>query len=131
LRGFNPRAVTLTTRLDTYENVLVETIQTPDAYKTKHGRRMLVTFQQIFMAVVEQTSSRVITTVPVSARPQTSFAMAVGQLQTTEPSQAIVSQRNIVSAVPGQIPPAITAAKVPGATLWSSLNISTLKSLVK
>jgi hypothetical protein len=127
----NRTLVTLTTRLDTYENCVIESINAPDTYKTKHGLRMTVTFKQIFMATVESVSSRVLTTPVVSARAQTTAATAIGELQTVPVSQAITSQHNILADVNGVIPATLIAAKVPGAGLWSSTNINSLKSLLQ
>lgn len=126
----NRTLMMLKTRLDTYENCVIETIEAPDTYKTLNGLRMTVTFRQIFMATVTSVSSSVIFGDDLSARPQVTASTAVGQLQTVLPTQAITSQHNILSAVKGEIPTALTLAKVPGAGLWSSLNINTLKNLV-
>jgi hypothetical protein len=126
----NRTLLSLKTRIDTYDNVLIETIQVPDNYKTMHGLRMTVTFLQNFFATVTSVSSSVVFGQDLSARPQTTASTAIGQLQTAAPTQALVSQHNIASTLKNQIPAALTLAKVPGAGLWSSLNINALKNLV-
>ena len=91
-----------------------------------------MTFKQIFLATVASVDSRLVTNpAEFSARPQTTASTAIGQLQTVDPSQAIVTQHNITSTLREQVSTALIAAKVPGAGVWSSLNINSLGNLLQ
>ena len=61
------------TRLNLYQNMLIETIEAPDDYITLYGLRATVTMREIFVAVVE--------TVKISARPQVTDSTARGQIE--------------------------------------------------
>jgi hypothetical protein len=61
---YKRQPVIVETRLNFYENMVIENIQTPDDYKTIEGLRCSVTFKQIISAQVK--------VVRVSSRPQTS-----------------------------------------------------------
>jgi len=74
----------VTTRLATYNNMLVQSISVQDTNKTAHGLRATVVLQEIFVAVVK--------TVQISARPQTTDSTPKGTVQPVQPSQSILSQ---------------------------------------
>jgi hypothetical protein len=65
--------LTLNTRLDTYANMLVESIDAPDTKETRYGLKASVMLSQIFTGTVTAQS--------VSARPQTSDSTSVGAKQ--------------------------------------------------
>jgi hypothetical protein len=54
----------ITTRLDTYENMVVASVTSPDDLRTLYGLKCMVSFQQIFVASIEvqKTSLRPSTT---------------------------------------------------------------------
>ncbi len=118
--------VTLTTRLDTYSNMLLEAIETSDSAKTLHGLRASIVFSEVFLASVTAVQSGNIVYGPVAgddhndqalpARPQTTGATPLGTLQAGPPPAAIAAQHRL------PVPPA-SLPKVPGAGLWSSRNI--------
>ncbi len=61
------------TRLDTYQNMLIQSIDAPDDYKTLYGLRCTVTLQEIFVVNVEETT--------VSARNWSTGSTNRGQVQ--------------------------------------------------
>lgn len=65
--------LTLTTRLDTYTNMLIESIDAPDSKETRYGLKATVVLGQIFTGTVSAQS--------VSARPQTSDSTSIGAKQ--------------------------------------------------
>jgi hypothetical protein len=65
--------LTLNTRLDTYTNMLIESIDAPDTKETRYGLKATVMLGQIFTGTVTAQS--------VSARPQTSDSTSVGAKQ--------------------------------------------------
>ncbi|HEY3987938.1 MAG TPA: hypothetical protein VGM02_01485 [Acidobacteriaceae bacterium] len=65
--------LTLTTRLDTYTNMLIESIDAPDTKETRYGLKATVVLNQIFTGTV--------TSQGVSARPQTTDATSIGAKQ--------------------------------------------------
>jgi len=67
------RPLTLTTRLATYTNMLIESIRALDTHKTSTGLRATITFVQIFNGTVTLT--------PVSDRPQTTDSTSIGAKQ--------------------------------------------------
>lgn len=113
--------LTVTTRLKTYTNMLIEDIRVDDSIKTLYGLSAVVEFQQIFVANVA--------TQGVSARTQTTDSSALGAVQPNQPSAGIVANNQLPSATTG-IPssPTIQANQgtVNGAGTWSSNNTSTL-----
>ena len=120
--------VTLTTRLDTYANMLVEAVHAPDSHKTRHGLRATVVFSEVFLADVTATKSTISygsddnAGSGVSARPQATGASPVGTLQTTPVPAALTAQHNLLSGS-AAIPP---FPVVPGAGNWSSGNLSSI-----
>jgi hypothetical protein len=65
--------LTLSTRLDTYTNMLIESIDAPDTKETRFGLKATIVLSQIFTGTV--------TTQSVSARPQTSDNTSIGAKQ--------------------------------------------------
>ena len=61
------------TRIDTYQNMLIQSIDVPDDYKTLYGLRCTVTLQEIFVVNVEDTT--------VSARNWSTGSSNQGQVQ--------------------------------------------------
>lgn len=61
------------TRLNMYQNMLIETIEAPDDYTTLYGLKATVTMKEVFVAVVE--------TVKISARPQVTDSTNKGQVE--------------------------------------------------
>lgn len=123
--------LTLTTRLRTYQNVLIENIQSSDTHKTQFGLRAFVTFRQVYLASVSLVSDRgsgIVTgsdtAIPgVSARPQGTAATQLGTVQTTTPTTSLDSQHN-TSATSYAVP----SYNVPGAGSYSSNNLSVLSA---
>lgn len=72
------------TRLNLYQNMLIETIAAPDDHTTLYGLKATVTMKEIFVATVQ--------TVKISARPQVTDSTNRGEIQVTQPSQSILSQ---------------------------------------
>jgi hypothetical protein len=134
--------VTLTTRLATYGNMLVESIQPTESSKTLHGLRAVVVFSQIFLA--QLSASEVANSGGSSASGSNAseknvggFIVADGQqvnaTGTWGPSDSARPQTTDSSPLgtqqPGDVPDAITSqhevapSAVPGAGDWSSSNI--------
>ena len=99
------KPLTLTTRLNTYTNMLITSIHTPDDYKTKFGLRATITFQQIFNGITS--------TALASARPQTTGSTGVGTVPTT-PLPGVVGSNYFVE------PPPVGTPIVSGAGDFSS-----------
>ena len=95
------KPLTVTTRLNTYVNMLIDHIHAPDSNETGHGLKATVTFGQIFTGSV--------TTQQVSARPQTTGATEIGT-KNPLPVPATVTNQNMVT----------TPTTVPGAGDFSS-----------
>ncbi len=68
--------ISVTTRLQTYNNMLVQSIDVPDDYKTLYGLRATVTLQEIFVVNVS--------TEKVSARQWTTGSTNRGDVQSAE-----------------------------------------------
>jgi hypothetical protein len=112
--------VTLTTRLDTYSNMLIESIMPIDTVKTAHGLRATVVLSEVFLADATAVSSRLITSSDDSAtgssgRPQTTDQTPSGTAQADTPSPALEQQHQVTQT-----------SSVPGAGDWSSVNVSQL-----
>ena len=76
--------LTVSTRLGTYVNMILEQINAPDDYKTKYGLKALVTFKQIITAQVPTTK--------VSVMPQQSQQTNVGEVQPTPPQGSFLNK---------------------------------------
>lgn len=115
-------AITLTTRLKTYNNMIIESIDAPDDAKTMTGLRARISLRQIIAAEVS--------TETVSVRPQVTDATPSGPVATTDPSNTVIDN-NKPLGLPADSKPIpgttiITADKgqtihVPGAGTWSSV----------
>lgn len=106
----------LTTKLRTYNNMVVRSVNPRDTAKTYAGLRMSVLFEQIIIASI--------TILAVSARPQDTNSTLLGTITPLPPSPAIISQNGIS----GLIDPAIPSNAI-GAGNWSSVNNTNLSSL--
>jgi len=98
--------LTLTTRLRTYTNMIIENIIVIDDHKTISGLRAVISLQQIIPAIVN------VATQPLPAqsqRDQTSQATHDGSLQPLLPKDSLLT--HIVEK----------ATNIPGAGTWSSL----------
>jgi hypothetical protein len=73
----------LTTRLNTYQNMLIESIRSPDDLKTRYGLRATITFIQILTATVVTNNQ--------SARPNASQQTNPGTTQPTAVPQSITN----------------------------------------
>lgn len=76
--------IQINTRLNTYENMLVEVISAPDDYTTQYGMKCTVTFREILVAQV--------TTVKISARPNVTNSINGGSPLPVTPNQSILKQ---------------------------------------
>lgn len=130
--------LTVATRLDTYDNMLIKSIRPRDNAETRFGLRALVTFQQILTASVEQAADRttyhlpgggtVVDPMSSSAFPQTTAQTLLGQQNVSPVSQAIQSQNNIANVPSSVNLPALP--QVPNAGQWSSYPVSALSTIV-
>jgi hypothetical protein len=126
--------VNVTTRLDSYTNMLIEHIAAIDDNKTQHGARFTVTLGEINLATVTQVSSGVVfgsdlSGALVPARPQTTTQTSAGTVQVA-PVPASITSRNKVSSVTAaenaafaNPPKAPYPVIIPGAGDWSSNTI--------
>jgi hypothetical protein len=86
--------LTVTTRLATYQNMLIESIHALDTKATIAGLRATVVFREIFTGTVTAT--------PVSARPQTTDSTNIGTKPSlTPPSTISTFTPTSTSTVPG------------------------------
>jgi hypothetical protein len=110
--------VSLSTRLDSYKNMIVESIRPTDTAKTRYGLRASVTLSEIFLADATAVSSGLVGAASDSSdRPQLTGATPGGTQQAAGVGSAIAQQHTV---------PANQAANVPGAGNWSSSNIASL-----
>ncbi len=127
--------VTLTTRLETYRNMLIQQVAPADTVQTRRGLRASVTLVEIFLVDATAVSSRLITnasaddtTQPNSARAQTTASSLLGTIQTGNPGASLQAQNQINSQLASGL--ALGAAQsIPGAGAWSSINVSQLRGL--
>lgn len=71
--------LTLTTRLNTYNNMLIEELRASDDIRTLHGLRASVRFKQIIVGTVSVTTQSARPNVSSSSNPGTSQPQAVDQ----------------------------------------------------
>lgn len=110
--------VTLTTRLDTYSNMVIIDSSSPDENKTKHGLRATFVLEELLSASVLSIASQ-------SARPQTSNSTQAGTVQSVSPNSSQVEQ----NVIPSPLYPSVnTYPQVPGAGRVSSNSLSQLNS---
>jgi hypothetical protein len=69
--------LTVSTRLATYENMVIEHVSAPDDVKTKHGLRCMVSFKQIITAEVASTPA-------TSAIQQVNITTDLAQIQAVQ-----------------------------------------------
>lgn len=86
--------LTLTTHLDTYQNMLIEEVRAADTVLTKAAVRMEVAFRQILLGSVSQIS--------VSDRPQTSGQTNAGVKAPVPPTSA--QQDAVTQFLNGELP---------------------------
>lgn len=72
------------TRLQLYENMLIESISAPDDYTTRYSLKATVSLREVIVPSVK--------TVAVSAAPQITGATNLGQIQPVEPNVSIIEQ---------------------------------------
>lgn len=106
----NKTLLTVTTRLDTYFNMLIQSISTDDDNKTKHGLRAVIVLEELIAASVSSQPAS-------SSRPQTTGSSASGTVQSVAPSPQQLDQNALPSA---QYPNTPTFPTVPGAGNVSS-----------
>lgn len=82
------------TRLNLYENMLIEVISAPDDFTTLDGLRCTVTFREILVAQV--------TTVQISARPEVTDASNRGNPEPVQVNQSIAKQLGLDKLFFGQ-----------------------------
>jgi hypothetical protein len=106
----NRTLLTLTTRLDTYSQLLIVELEAPDDNKTLRGLKATVTLEEIVAGSVASQPS-------TSARPQTSGITSNGVVQ-SQPVNSSQAQQNVVpsTAFPNTLP----YPQVPGAGLDSA-----------
>lgn len=76
--------VDIFTRLGIYKNMLVESIDVPDDYKSLNGLRATVTFREILVAEVM--------TVKISSRPHITNKTTKGQVEVVKPNESTLFQ---------------------------------------
>jgi hypothetical protein len=114
---FSRIPLTITTRLRTYSNMMVEHIHPQESFKTYGGLRMRVEFGEIFRADVQST--------PVSARPQDTQLNNQGSVTPTPPTNA-QRERNSLSGAQNI---AVYPSNAPGAGQFSSNDVNSLQQL--
>jgi hypothetical protein len=130
----NRTLVTLTTRLATYTNMIVEGITADDTVETLHGLSASVVFGKINTATATAVSSTLITNggtdassgPAVSAIPSATDTTPLGTLQPTTPSAALTQQNNVTQATGATATTVSQIPAVPGAGTWSSTNTAQL-----
>ena len=80
--------LTLSTRLATYENMLLESVEATEESRTRFGLRAILTFRELFLASVGVQT--------LSARPQTTNSTPQGQIAPTTPTPAVVAQHQVL-----------------------------------
>jgi hypothetical protein len=91
--------ITVGARLNTYPNMLIESIHTKDDVKTKHGLRATIVFRQLFWAVTSSV---------VSARPQDTGTTGTGTVPTQPVPAAITNNYQAPTPAPGT--PSVTGS---------------------
>ena len=90
--GLAKTLFTLSTRLDTYNNMVIVSAVAPDDNKTKHALIATIVLEEIIAASVSSTPN-------ASARPQTSGSTQSGVVQSVPPNQQQVQQNVIPSTL--------------------------------
>lgn len=107
--------LTVSTRLKTYSNMIIVDVIPEETYRTSSSLRARIEFRQIFVATVSTQSAN-------SARPQTTNSTVTGQTNTQSVPSGITTQ----NAVDSDTLESQNNIVVPGASNWSSNNVSTL-----
>ncbi len=123
----NRTIVQLTTRLESFPSMLVESIRPTDTHKTRYGLRATVTLSEVFFADVTAVSSSFIPQSPDdvtnadSARPQNTSTSTLGNVQSRLVTPAVQLQHQVTP---------LLLTSVPGAGKWSSSNTNALGGLI-
>jgi hypothetical protein len=113
---FSRVPLSITTRLRTYKNMVIESLMPVETHKTLAGLRMRVEFGQIFMAV---TSS-----IPASARNKDTQETNLGAVNPEPPSSSQETQNKVTKGANPPTPPSNAA----GAGIWASDNWNSQQS---
>jgi len=123
--------VTITTRLNTYSNMVMISENADDSYQTQYGLRAVLEFREVFFATVTAVSSGVNygdgSGTQYSALAQATNSTPTGPVSSNTPSASVI-QNNYVSTATAQA--AGVPTTVPGAGNWSSVPTSQLSGLV-
>ena len=111
----------ITTKLRTYSNMIVEGLTPRESVKTIQGLRMRVEFGQIFIANITST--------PVSARPQDTQSTNLGTVSPQSPTPTEDSQNSVAGLSNLMQFMGIVPSDSIGAGNWSSVNTNNLISL--
>lgn len=106
----NRQPLVLTTRLDTYSNMLITEVSTSDDNKTLHALKATITLEELLIASVQSITD-------VSSRPQTTGTTPGGTIQAVPPNPSIEQQNFIPSPLYPNTP---TYPTVPGSGTGSS-----------
>lgn len=110
----NKTLLTLTTRLDTYSNMVIMECNAPDENKTKFALRATIVLEELLSASVASTTTS-------SARPHSSGATPGGTLNSTAPNSSQLQNNTIPSTL---YPGVTTYPTIPGAGNVSSNSLS-------
>ena len=111
--------VVITTKLRTYQNMLITQITAEETNETFASLKARVRFGEIFMANTQSQAN--------SARPQDTNATAQGSPAPTPPTAAQTNNNQVPSTINEILP---QAANVLGAGQWCSVNCSNLPNLI-
>jgi hypothetical protein len=119
----NREALSIATRLQQYDNMLITDIRSEENPSTRFGLTAEVEFTEIIPAPQATAVSSAITYnglvgSRISARSQTTNKTVAGETQVQQVPQAITQQHSISSAL--QRGASVPGRKVPGAGYWSS-----------
>lgn len=84
--------ISIVTRLKKYENMLIETMTTPDDYTTVNALKATVVFKEILVVNVQ--------TVKLSAKPQTTGSTNKGKAEVVKPNTSVI--KSITNAITGK-----------------------------
>lgn len=107
--------LTITTRLRTYQNMIITSVAPRETSRTITGLRMRVEFEQIYTAAIAQA--------PNSASPNDTQTTGLGSVNPQPPSQSTMNQFNI-----NESSTLVTSYNVPGAGDYSSVNTANLQN---
>lgn len=111
--------ITLATRQQTYKNMMIVSINSPETNKTVKGLRVTVTFKQMLIVTVTSTT--------VSARPNATDQTQLATLQTQDPSATLIQQNQVNPATlpAGNSDSVIGANGISAGGQFSSNNVGT------